>query len=382
MRRTRVPSRATVILLCLAALSAALTVPALAQNERSFLEGKVRAGGQVVVPADETVPGHLYLTGGTIRVDGAVEGDLVATGGQIDVSGTIDGDVLVAGGDVTVSGDVAGSTRVAAGRMTLSGDTAEDAAFAAGQVAIAQEALVGQDVLFTAGQVRLAGTVDGNVLGGTGDYEETGAVAGATEVVIPEPDEPPTAGERLLDRVQRYLALLIIGALALWLAPRSTRGGAADLRHRPLASLGVGALAMLAALAAAVALIILAALLTALFSLLELGGLAGLSITSGLLASAIVSFVVVAVSAFVAPVLVGLWLGQYAIDMQRSWATAFAALALGTLAVVAVATIPVLGGVLVVVVAVLGLGALTLQAWRRGRVGQGPPPTEPAYPQS
>lgn len=119
-----------------------------------------------------------------------MEGDLVATGGQILVSGTIGGDALLAGGDIAIDGDVGGSTRVAGGQIVVMGQTAEDLAVAAGSVRVAQAADVGADLLFTAGQARLDGTVEGNVLGITGDYRETDTVAGTTNVTVRTPEEP------------------------------------------------------------------------------------------------------------------------------------------------------------------------------------------------
>jgi hypothetical protein len=358
-------SRVAVVTVAAGSLLMAMAVVAVAQAHEERLGGKVRAGGEVIVPAEETVPGHLYVTAGTIEIVGDVDGDLVATGGQIRVSGTIGGDALLAGGDITIDGDVGGSTRVAGGQVVVTGQTAEDLAVAAGRLRVAQAARVGADLLFTAGQAHLDGAVDGNVLGITGDYRETGTIAGTTDVTVRTPDEPPTAGERLLDRIQRYLGLLLVGALLMWLAPRLSRGAADHVRRRPLVALGVGALALLAALLGVVAVIVVAALLTAGFAALGLGGLAGLSITTGLLLAALFAFAVVVISVFAAPVLVGLLLGSFVIDVDRGWLPAFGALALGTLALVAVFTIPYLGGLAALIVAPLGFGALIMLAPRR-----------------
>jgi hypothetical protein len=352
---------------------------ALGQAEEERLGGKVRAGGEVIVPAEETVPGNLYVTGGTIEVLGDVEGDLVATGGQIRVSGNIGGNALIAAGDIAIDGDVGGNTRVAGGQVVVTGQTAEDLAVAAGRLRVAQTARVGADLLFSSGQARLDGAVDGNVLGITGDYIETGTVAGTTDVTVRAPEEPPTAGERVLDRIQRYIGLLLVGALLLWLAPRLSRGATEHLRRRPLVDLGVGALVLLAAVVGVVAVVIVGALLTAGFGALGLSGLAGLTITTALLFAALLAFAVVVVAAFAAPVLAGLLLGGYLIDVDKGWLPAFGALALGTLALVAVFTIPYLGGLAALVVALLGFGALIMIAPPLRR-GSDQPAIEPAGP--
>jgi hypothetical protein len=357
-------TRITVVAVTAALLVTALAVVALAQGGQE-LGGKVRTGAVVTVPAGETVPGHLYASGGTIEIEGDVEGDLVATGGQVRVSGTIGGDVLVAGGDITIDGDVGGSTRVAGGQVVVNGQTGEDLAVASGRLRLAQGAGVGSDLLFTAGQVRLDGAVEGDVLGITGDYVETGTVAGTTDVTVATPEEPPTAGERLLDRVQRYVELLLVGAFVLLLARGLSRRAVGEMRRRPLVDLGVGALAFVAAVVGAVVLVIVGVLLAILFALLGLDGLAGLSVTTVLLAAVLVAFALVVTWAFLAPVLVGLLLGGYVVDVERGWLPAFGALALGTLVLVAVFTIPYAGGVAALIVALLGLGALVMLVRRR-----------------
>lgn len=360
-------SRAWVVTVTAALLLMAMAAAALAQAQEERLGGKVRAGGEVVVPAGETVPGHLYVTGGTIEIAGDVEGDLVATGGQIRVTGAIGGDALLAGGDIAIDGDVEGSTRVAGGQVLVTGRTAGDLAAAAGRLRVAQAAVVGEDLLLAAGQARLDGAVEGNVLGITGEYVETGTVAGATDVTVPTPEDPPTAAERLLDRIQRYLGLLLVGALLLWLAPRLARGVAGHLRRRPLVDLGVGVLAVLAAVLGVVVIIVVGTLLTVAFAALGLGGLAGLSITTALLIAALLAFAIVVIWGFAAPVLVGLLLGGYAIDIDKGWLPAFGALALGTLALVVVFTIPYVGGLAALLVALLGFGALAMLARHRLR---------------
>src|SRR6266511_2423953 len=104
-RRTR-PRRSPLVkaIAFLALALASLSAAAVAQQTE--LGGKVRSGQEVTVPAEETVPGDLIASAGTVRIDGRVDGDLVASGGQVTVAGTVTGDVLVAAGTTTISGDV------------------------------------------------------------------------------------------------------------------------------------------------------------------------------------------------------------------------------------------------------------------------------------
>ena len=46
--------------------------------------------------------------------------------------------------------------------------------------------------------------------------------------------------DRVLGGLRRYVSILAIGVLLLWLLPRIFRGAAGTARERPLVSLGVG----------------------------------------------------------------------------------------------------------------------------------------------
>ena len=123
--------------------------------ETSLLDGKLRTGDIITVPASETWDGNLYLFAGQVTVDGNVNGDLVAFGGTIaderrgnrrcaswpaaacwwsapwtatcalqaatmEITGSAAGDVLVTGGRVTL---VAGSS--VGGDVIVSGGTGD-----------------------------------------------------------------------------------------------------------------------------------------------------------------------------------------------------------------------------------------------------------------
>ncbi|MGH2556548.1 MAG: hypothetical protein ACRDHO_12625, partial [Actinomycetota bacterium] len=232
--------RARIALVILGALVAIIgSSVALAQERK--LGGKVRTGDEVVVPSDETVAGDLYATGGQVRIDGVVEGDLIAAGGQIQVPGEVGGDLLAASGNVDISGQVGGDARIGSGQVTVSGAVGEDLFVGSGQVTISSSGVVGEDFIFGTGQTTLDGRVEGNVLGSTGSYTRRGTIGGTEEVNIARREEP-TLGDRLLDALQRFIAILVVGGLLLWLLPRIIEGTAGTLRRRPWASLGVGVL--------------------------------------------------------------------------------------------------------------------------------------------
>jgi cytoskeletal protein CcmA (bactofilin family) len=348
---------------------AMLSAAALAQETE--LGGKLRSGQEVVVPAGETVAGDLYAAAGTVRVDGRVDGDLIATGGQVTVAGTVTGDLLAAAGSTTISGEVGGDVRVATGQARVQGQVREDLLVAAGQASVASGARVGGDLVFAAGRTAMDGTVAGGVLGTTGSYLRRGSVAGSERVTVQQPaQQPPILADRLLDGLRRYVSILVVGALLLWLLARTVLGAANSVLVRPLASFGVGILAVVGAVIGLGVLLVLAVLVAILLGLLGLGSLTGVTVFGGILVAAIIVFLLVVALGFGAQAAVGLALGRLLLSGEtRSFGRAFGALALGVLVVVLVSAIPVAGGVLEAVVVLLGLGGLVV-AVRRGRQRQ------------
>jgi hypothetical protein len=362
----------------LAVALASLSTGAAAQQTE--LGGKVRSGREVTIPAGETVQGDLVASGGTVRVDGRVDGDLLASGGQVVVAGTVTGDVLVGAGSATISGEVGGDLRAGAGQARIEGTVGEDAVLGVGQGTVTSEAQIGGDLIFGAGRMQMDGAVAGSVLGSTGDYTGDGSVGGSERVNVSQPAEErePTLADRAVDALRRYVSLLVIGVLLLWLLPRVFRGAAEAARRRTLVSLGVGLLGFLAVIVALVLVVLATVLVAVVLGLLGLGSLAGVAVFGGLLVAAIIVFVFVLAVGFAAQATVGLALGRLVLRGEgRSFLGGLGALALGLLVVVLVAAIPVAGGWLEALVVLLGLGALLLMA-RPGRRGDSQPSLEAA----
>jgi cytoskeletal protein CcmA (bactofilin family) len=335
--------------------------------QTSQLGGKLRAGGDVVVPEGETVQGDLYASGGSVRVEGTVDGDLVASGGQVQVSGEVTGDLLAGSGSVDISGQIGGDARVGAGQVTVSGSVGEDLLAGAGQVTLTSSGDVGEDLIFGTGRMTLDGRVEGDVLGSTGNYVRRGTVGGTENVNITRRGEEaePTVADRILDVFQRFLSVLIVAALLLWLAPRLVDGSSDTLRRRPLVSLGIGLVGIVAFVVLVVVIILVAVLVAIGLGLVGLDGLGGTTIFATMVGLVVLGFLFFFVVAFGAHVLVGMSVGRLALGgagARRWWA-----LVLGVLIVVVMTSLPVVGGWIAFLVAILGLGALLLELnpWRR-----------------
>ena len=348
------------IFLLAVALASLSTTGAAQQTE---LGGKVRSGQEVTIPAGETVAGDLIASGGTVRVDGRVDGDLVASGGQVIVAGTVTGDLLAAAGSTTISGEVAGDARVATGQARIRGRVGEDLALAAGQATVVPGARIGGDLVFGTGRMAMDGAVAGSVLGSSGSYTRGGSVGGSERVNLQQAQgrQEPTLTDRILDGVRRYISILAVGVLLLWLLPRLLRGAADTARGRPLLSFGVGILGFVAVIVALILVILVTVLVAVVLGLLGFGDLTGLTVFGGILLVAVMVFLFVLALGFAAQATVGLALGRLLVRGDgRLFPGALGPLALGVLVVVLIAAIPLAGGWLEALLILLGLGALLL----------------------
>ncbi len=335
-----------------------VTGASVAVAQETQLDGKLQTGGQITISADETVDGDLYASGGRVLIEGTVDGDLIAAGGQVTISGDVSGDVMASAGSVDISGEVGGDARVAAGQATVSGSIGEDLFVAAGQATVSDSGEVGEDLVFGSGRMTMSGTVAGDVLGAAGNYNRQGTVQGTENVTIRETAAPTTA-DRILDAVQRLISLLLVAALFLWLAPRYVEEPTLVLRQRPWTSLGVGFVACVAFGVMVFLVIVLAVLLGIGLGLVGLSDLVGAVIATALVAVVVLTFLFFVAAVFGAPAWVGMALGSVALSLD-STARRWAALIIGLVVVVALTSIPFVGGWIGLFVVLFGLGAAIL----------------------
>jgi hypothetical protein len=364
------------------ALVAALLLVAMAAtlvmaNETTLLNGKLRTGDTVTVPASETVDGDLYLAGGTIIVDGTVNGDLAAFGGQVQINGKVGGDLMIGGGTVTVNGDVTGDVRIGGGQVTVGGQVGEDLVVAGGQTTLSGQ--VQGDLIVSGGTVNVAGNVAGNIEGNAGTYSRSGTVGGEQHVTIgPRGGEgaaQASTSNAVADGIRHFIVLVVIGAFLVWLVPWVVRRSEETLRAQPLLSVGGGVLAWIAFIAFAIVLLLVTVLLAIALGLAQLGTLAAIDVIAGLLTLFAASFAFWLAVAFLADIVVGLALARLVVREPATEGNRWRELGLlvaGAAVVAIVTSLPVIGGLAKLLVVLFGLGALTVAAWRAWR-GPGAP---------
>ena len=345
-----------VVLIVAASASAALA-------QATQLGGKLRAGEQILIAEGEVVEGDLYVSAGTVRVAGTVTGDLLVWGGQVDVTGQVDGDLMAAAGQVDVAGEVGGDVRAAGGQLAFPGTIGEDLFVGGARVILSGE--VGEDLVFGTGQMVVSGAVGGDVLGSAGAYTRSGTVGGTENVTIVEPEEhEPTAADRGVGALQRYLSILALAALALWFAPRVLTDPVRTLRQRPFLGLGVGLLALVGIPLAVAVLLLVAGLVAIILAFLGLGDLVAAIVFAVIVMLVVLGFVLFLAVGFGAPAIVGMALGDLVIGAtvtgRRWWSLIF-----GLLVVVAASSLPIIGGWVAFLVVLFGVGAILLAPFSR-----------------
>jgi cytoskeletal protein CcmA (bactofilin family) len=359
-------SRRTLWLGVLSGLFIAVPAAALAQTDTA-LGGKFRAGSDVVIATDETVEDDVYVAAGTVNVDGTVNGDLMVSGGQVGVGGRVTGDLVVTGGTVRVGGQVDGDARVLAGQTSIAGTVGEDVVVGTGTLTVDDAARIDGDLAFSTGQTVLDGVVGGDVLGGTADYVRNGEIAGTEQVAVEE-RRAPRAVDRLWTAVRRWVSLVLVAALLLWLVPGVVRRSSETARSRALPALGVGLLSLVAVPVGLVVALLAVIVVVTVLALASLGQLAGFVMVSALLLMMAAVVVLLFAVMLVAHVIVGLLIGGL-IQQPRGRRDQLVAIAVGALVLVTLYAIPVAGPLLELATVLLGIGALVLASWDRRSAG-------------
>jgi hypothetical protein len=252
-------------------------------------------------------------------------GRATALGGGVTVLGRVGGDVVVIGGRATIAGQVDGAVTAVGGNVTL-----------------LQGARVGGSVQAYGGSVQTKGDVQ---VGGGIQREPSLSTFGQVQwpFVVP--------GISAL--VPRLIFWALAGLLVARFLPAPLRRVESALRGQPAASLLLGVGATIAALAISVLLII-----TCL----------------GIPVAAVLLFVIW-VAWVVGTVAVGLWLGKaiFRVALPRDGRAVLLPAVLGVLLLTIAEGIPCLGGVLLLLVSALGLGAVLLSFLGERRARQSRP---------
>ncbi|HEY0607590.1 MAG TPA: polymer-forming cytoskeletal protein [Herpetosiphonaceae bacterium] len=439
MQRHTYMFRRVVMLVAVALVAALLgAAPALAADRRSG--ERVVIGANEVIPddlyvaantiiVDGTIQGDLLAVGANVTINGTVEGDLMAAGQAVVINGTVRDDVRVGGmaiqfgpqaqiGDDVLGGATsieqqAGSTfggdAYLGGSQTLLAGTTRGSV-EGGFAALELRGTVGRDVNVTVGggddlvvmpwspgvgiampAVRSGLTVDdGAQIGGKLSYTapQDGQISAAAKVEngITRTPTPTTTAlttnpyHWLIDLLRRYVTLLAVGLLLLWLVPTWIGALGTTVRSRPLATAGWGAVGFLGTIVLLGLIPFVAILLMVVFGWLTLGGLAGITFVLGTAAFSTVLTGFAILVSYLVQVIVGLMVGRWLLGLiDPRWAEGrVGPLALGLALYVVLRAVPMLGILTALIVTLLGVGALWQWLVPRLRRGHPAPPPWPA----
>ncbi len=363
-------------LLALVALILALTpTPAAAAD--------IRSGQDITIGTTETIEDDLYAFGTNIAINGTIHGDLIAGGNNISVDGNVTGDVIAGGNSVAIRGQVGGSVRAAGNTVVVDGKIANDLVVGGNELTILGNGRVGRDVIVGATNATISGQigrdlqagganvkidsgVGGNVtanverlqitdrgtVGGSLKYTSkneaqianAASVKGSVERQTPDNGRAPLfsgTAALVVEWLKGLIGLLILGILVVFFFPGFSRRAGEVLVHSPWLTLAVGALAL-------IGLPILSIVFFAVGYLIG-GWWIGFVVLA-------LFVVVLALSIPVAAVGVGGALLRVARRPVPVWLALF----IGLVALLLVALIPILGGIVIFFALLFGMGATTI----------------------
>jgi len=392
------------------------------------VEDDLYVGANEVV-VDGTIEGDLVAFGRSITVNGTVEGDLIAAGQTVEVGGTVEDDARIAGQalllggganvgddllaaayslenepDSTVEGTLqyagyqallAGSVgedlRAAANSVQLDGEVARDvnvevdgesgatpvfAPVAGVELPMVEAGLTLTSLARVGGDLTYRSSAEAQIDPGTQVEGEVVREERPAEEVEEEAARNPII-DWILDTLRSLVALLLVGLLVVWLVPGWLRRLARTVQYRPLAILGWGLIGLIAFAALGLAILLVTILLAVIFGLITLGSLVALIIFVGLLGEVAVVFAFWISTNYLAQIVVSYLAGVLLVEGVRPGRGSERVLPLvvGLVVYAILRAIPVLGVVIGVLVALVGLGALSNWIWTklRRRPAQPPP---------
>lgn len=392
------------------------------------LEDDLYAGANTVV-VDGTVEGDLIAGANRVAVNGEVEGDVIAAAQTVEISGevgddarlagqalqlgenggisddmiaagysldnrsgsTVGGDLLFGGYQALVGGDVGRDVRGGVGAIEIGGEVGRNVDVEVGDgeegpvnaglapgpgvnippvepgLALTDSARVEGDLAYDS--PTRADIAPGAQVGGGVDFRQTSAATNAAE--------PQGAAAVALESLRLFVTLFLIGLVLVWAAPGWTGRLSDTVRSRPLASLGSGVAAFAAVLIALILVLLAVILLAIVFGLISLGGLIPAVLGVGALAEAAVAVAFAISIAYLAPVVVSLLGGSMLLSRAglEGLAGRILSLVAGLILYVLLRAVPVLGTLVALAVALLGVGALVLWLWSALRSRRAEPQT-------
>jgi hypothetical protein len=376
-------------------------------------------GETVTVANGAVIDGNLFTTAATVIIDGKVNGSVFGGSAAAELkekaavgrnlyyggyslttkAGSVIGmDLFIGAYQAILSGSVARDAKIGAGAIELNGSVGRNAVFNVGHDQDARDPETW--LSFTPGKqyfppaipagIRIASSarINGD-LAFTSDTDQSSTFKPSTSGTIiyqtPVPLEvngsrqfrtelgsAPLFGFSLFTAAQRFITLLILGALAIWLLLKPFNKTINEGVQKPLHTAGWGFIVIAVAFLAMLVTPMVFVLMAILLGFLSLGGLLfawlGVAGSAILLITLAFLFVVFSVSKVIALYMAGKWLTGHL--FPKSADNAWVILFVGVSLYVLLTMIPVVGWLVGIAAALVGTGALWLAVHNNRKVSR------------
>lgn len=333
------------------------------------VKGTLYSGGTSVILGTNAVVERNAMVGAySLRSEpgSMIRRDLSMGGMQAVLSGKIDRDLNFGGQALELNGQIGRNVRAEVADATqfptnLTFGPNMPPAIQPG-LRVSKDAMIGGQLSYTS-PTEQANAILSQPLGGI-VFQQQQVDAQAAPVVSPY--------EWLFARLRDFFTVLVIGLLALWLAPKWVNTAVEHARTKPLASTAWGLVMLIAGYAIAVVAIVALVAIGIVIGTTTLGGLATAFFGVGLSVFTIYLTVFTALALWGAKVIVACLTGNLLLHAlaKQSAVNRFLAFLVGLVLFEIVAAIPILGPIVTFVVMLLGLGAMWYVYYARRRTTQ------------
>ncbi|MFN3153693.1 hypothetical protein [Bremerella sp.] len=136
------------------------------------------SGQEVIIAADDTWEGDVYIFAQSAKVEGTVKGDLVVYAQSLHVTGTVEGGLIAAGQEILLEGTYGRTCRIACQAAKIGAGTQmkRDLVAACYSLEIEKGTAIDGDVIYAGFQAMLGGTIKEDVWAAVNRAEVTGKI--------------------------------------------------------------------------------------------------------------------------------------------------------------------------------------------------------------
>jgi hypothetical protein len=338
----------------------------------------LRQSDTVVIAGGDVVNDDLYVATTLLVINGTVNGDVLWAGDTINVNGKVNGSIFAIGKTINIDGEVTKSVRTAGINVNIRGKIGGDLMVAGSTIEINKAAAVGRDLVFAAQNISVDSLIEKGIRGNGTHVELNGDVGSNVEITADSLNIGPAAkiqgdliytskneaniqnGANITGTTTQkapetsktswpplgvwgsilcFLMALVTGIVLIAIAPKRAKSVVSAIRHKPLPTLGWGALLFFATpIAVVIACITIIGIPI---------GLTGL--------------VLYGIALYISQVVAGLFIGSWIVGRSsktESRGLMIGALTIGLVILGLVNLIPFIGFPIFLVTAIFGIGSI------------------------